>query len=281
MLSGCNEVMRNRFGVSACVALTLALTTVACSPSKDAASPSSPSSSSVPVSTTPPSPPGDLYRPPDPLQAGEPGTLIWAEKVEGLELNPPATVWRMLYHSRSEQDRDIAVSGFAVVPTAAPEGERGVYAWAHGTVGLGDECAPSHEVRDNLPPFGGQQIERGAVLVATDYEGVGTPGVPTFSGVAEGQAVLDSVRATTALPNVGSTGAVVVAGHSQGGPAALFAAEIAPSTRRTSIWSAWLRLLREANWSSWSTRWPTRRIRVSCSSALPDCARLIRILICR
>jgi pimeloyl-ACP methyl ester carboxylesterase len=134
----------------------------------------------------------------------------------------------MLYHSRSEQGGDIAVSGFAVVPTAAPNGKRGVFAWAHGTVGLGDECAPSHEIRDNLPPFGGQQVERGAVLVATDYEGVGTPGVPTFSGAAEGQAVLDGVRAAAALPNVGSIGAVVVAGHSQGGPAALFAAELAP-----------------------------------------------------
>ena len=134
----------------------------------------------------------------------------------------------MLYHSRSEQGRDIAVSGFAVVPSAAPTGERPVFAWAHGTVGLGDECAPSHEIRDNLPPFGGQQVDRGAVLVATDYEGVGTPGVPTLSGVAEGQAVLDGVRAASTLPNVGSIGAVVVAGHSQGGPAALFAAQIAP-----------------------------------------------------
>ncbi len=178
--------------------------------------------------TAPPSPDGDLYRPPDPLPAGAPGALIWAEKVEIPELNPPATVWRMLYHSRSEQGRDIAVSGFAVVPSAAPTGERPVFAWAHGTVGLGDECAPSHEIRDNLPPFGGQQVERGAVLVAADYEGMGTPGVPTFSGVAEGQAVLDGVRAASTLPNVGSIGAVVVAGHSQGGPAALFAAEIAP-----------------------------------------------------
>ena len=205
--------------------LTLA---VSCSASNDTASPSSSSSSSSPDATAPPSPDGDLYRPPDPLPAGAPGALIWAEKVEIPELNPPATVWRMLYHSRSEQGRDIAVSGFAVVPSAAPTGERPVFAWAHGTVGLGDECAPSHEIRDNLPPFGGQQIERGAVLVAADYEGMGTPGVPTFSGVAEGQAVLDGVRAASTLPNVGSIGAVVVAGHSQGGPAALFAAEIAP-----------------------------------------------------
>ena len=104
-----------------------------------------------------------------------------------------------------------------------------MYAWAHGTVGLGDQCAPSHDVRENLPPYGGQQLERGAVLVATDYEGLGTPGVPTSTvAVAEGHAVLDSIRAVAELPNVGPLGDVVLAGHSQGGRAALFAAEIAP-----------------------------------------------------
>ena len=170
---------------------------------------------------------GDLYEPPTPLEAAEPGTLIWAEKVD-LALNPPATVWRMLYHSRNGSDRDIAVSGFAVVPTAAATGARPIYAWAHGTAGLGDQCAPSRNVQDNLPPFGGQQIERGAVLVATDYEGLGTPGVPTQNdGVAEGRAVLDSVRAARELPNVGTIGDVVLAGHSQGGAAVLFASEMA------------------------------------------------------
>jgi pimeloyl-ACP methyl ester carboxylesterase len=220
-----NGVARNTFAVSACLVLTLA---ASCSSSKGTASPSSATSSTVPISTTPPTPDGDLYAPPDPLPYGAPGTLIWAEKVSFPDLHPPSTVWRMLYHSRSEQARDIAVSGFAIVPTAHPEGKRPVFAWAHGTVGLGDQCAPSRAVRDNLFPFGGYQADRGALLVATDYEGVGTPGVPTLSGVAEGQAVLDGVRAASALPNVGTIGAVVVAGHSQGGPAALFAAEIAP-----------------------------------------------------
>ena len=185
------------------------------------------SSAKAPRVTTPP---GNLYQPPKPLPAAPAGTLIWAKQVTGIPLHPPATVWRILYHSRSRDDHDIAVSGFALVPKAsAPAGGRPVYAWAHGTVGLGDQCAPSHAIRDNLPPYGGQQIERGAVDVATDYEGLGTPGVPTFSvGLAEGHAVLDSVRAVASLPNVGSLGDVILAGHSQGGRAALFAGEIAP-----------------------------------------------------
>ena len=178
-----------------------------------------------------PLPQGDLYEPPVPLEPAPAGTLIWAEKVTGIDdIQPPATVWRILYHSRSRDDRDIAVSGLAVVPSAkAPSEGRPVYAWAHGTVGLGDQCAPSREPRENLPPYGGMQVERGAVLVATDYEGLGTPGVPTSTvAAAEGHAVLDSIRAVADLPNVDALGDVVVAGHSQGGRAALIAAEIAP-----------------------------------------------------
>ena len=149
-----------------------------------------------------PSPHGDLYAPPDPLPVAPPGKLIWAKKFTGLTLNPPATIWRILYHSQSRTGHDIAVSGFAIVPTApAPDGDRPVYAWAHGTAGLGDQCAPSHKIRDNLPPFGGQQLDRGAVLVATDYEGLGTPGPPTGPvGVAEAHAVLDSIRAVAPSP---------------------------------------------------------------------------------
>jgi alpha-beta hydrolase superfamily lysophospholipase len=205
---------------------------VACS-STEEAEPTASSVADAEVTEDIASPPGDFYAPPDPLPDAPAGTLIWAEEVGGIDLNPPATVWRILYHSRSEQDQDIAVSGFALVPTApapAPEGDRAVYGWAHGTVGQGDQCAPSREVRDNLPPYGGQQVERGAVLVATDYEGVGTPGVPTTTdGVAEGHAVLDSVRAVSALPDVGPVGDVVLAGHSQGGVAVLFAGELAPT----------------------------------------------------
>jgi pimeloyl-ACP methyl ester carboxylesterase len=175
-------------------------------------------------------PPGDLYQPPNPLPHRPAGTLIWAEKVP-LPLNPPATVWRILYHSRSLSGRDIAVSGFAVVPTsAAPDGKRPVYAWAHGSAGQADRCALSHDLRMNLPPYGGQLVERGAALVATDYEGLGTPGEPTtYVGIAEGHAVLDSVRAAKELPGVGMLGPVVVAGHSQGGGAALWAAQLARS----------------------------------------------------
>lgn len=178
----------------------------------------------------PPPPRGDLYRPPSPLPKRAAGTLIWAQRVD-LPLNPPATVWRILYHSRSRTGNDIAVSGFAIVPaTAARGGRRAAYAWAHGSMGQADRCAPSRNLRDNLPPFGGLLVAHGVALVATDYQGLGTPGEPTtYDGIAEGHAILDSLRAIRQLPGVGALGPVVTAGQSQGGGAALWAAELAHS----------------------------------------------------
>ena len=181
-------------------------------------------------SAPPPAPPGNLYQPPRPLPKRPPGTLIWAQKVP-LPLNPPATVWRILYHSRSRTGADIAVSGFALIPdTAAGREGRQVYAWGHGSVGQADRCAPSRDVRDNLPPYGGPLVAHGVALVATDYQGLGTPGEPTvYDGIAEGHAILDSIRAIKQLPGVGTLGSAVIAGHSQGGGAALWAAELARS----------------------------------------------------
>jgi hypothetical protein len=128
----------------------------------------------------PPAPRGDLYQPPQPMTHRPAGTLIWAEKVP-LPLNPSATVWRILYHSRSLSDQHVAVSGFAIVLTsAAPHGRRPVSAWARGTAGQADRCAPSHDLRRNLPPYGGELVARGAALVATDYQGLGTLGEPTY-----------------------------------------------------------------------------------------------------
>jgi pimeloyl-ACP methyl ester carboxylesterase len=182
------------------------------------------------AATGPPSPKGTLYLPPKPLPKAAPGTLIWAERVAQPKLNPPATIWRILYHSRNRTGQDIAVSGLAIVPlTPVPAGgRRAIYAWAHGTVGQGDQCAPSRQIRDNLPVYGGYEVLQGIALVETDYEGLGTPGEPTYlEGISEGHAVLDSVRAAAQLPGVGPPGAVVIAGHSQGGGAALWAAQLA------------------------------------------------------
>jgi len=71
-------------------------------------------------------------------------------------------------------------------------------------------------------------LARGYVVVATDYEGLGDPGVhPYLVGVSEAYAVLDSVRAARELPAAHATDRFAVWGHSQGGHAALFTGQLA------------------------------------------------------
>ncbi|MGC0364185.1 pimeloyl-ACP methyl ester carboxylesterase [Rhodococcus sp. 27YEA15] len=105
----------------------------------------------------------------------------------------------------------------------APDGGWPVLAWAHGTVGMADEDAPSrsgvmYEIYRNL--FA-DWLRRGFVIVATDYAGLGTPGVhPYLNADVAAHNVVDSVRAVHELvPAVSDRWAV--AGQSQGGHAAL------------------------------------------------------------
>jgi acetyl esterase/lipase len=66
-------------------------------------------------------------------------------------------------------------------------------------------------------------LDRGYVVAATDYPGLGTVGPhPYLVGVSEGRAVLDSVRAARLLPGSGAGPQFAVWGHSQGGHAALY-----------------------------------------------------------
>ena len=79
-------------------------------------------------------------------------------------------------------------------------------AWAHGTTGIADVCAPSwrgNSERDK--EYLDAWLKSGFAVVATDYQGLGTPGVhPYLLWRPEGYSVLDSVRAegTAVLPDL-------------------------------------------------------------------------------
>ena len=67
------------------------------------------------------------------------------------------------------------------------------------------------------------------MVAATDYEGLGTPGLhPFLVGESEGRSVLDAARAARGL-KAGATGKVLAFGFSEGGTPALFAGELAAS----------------------------------------------------
>ena len=167
---------------------------------------------------------------PLPLPAGEPGEII---DVEELDLGEDYVGFRILYHSRSLRGDDIAVSGFVATPAGEPpDGGWPLVAFAHGTTGLADICAPSHEAEEIIAEDG--SYLEGYAIVATDYEGLGTPGLhPYIVGRSEARGVLDSVRAAHNVnvyegdhrPGISVTEEFVVWGHSQGGHAALHAGQ--------------------------------------------------------
>jgi alpha-beta hydrolase superfamily lysophospholipase len=207
---------------------------------------SSPRATSTPQApTSPKTVPDDVaatgipafYTPPNPLPAGAPGALIRTEKVTGVPGVPAnATVWRILFHSTSIYGQDIAESGYIVVPgTTPPPGGFPILSWAHGTTGFAGICAPSlftsqGGVGPYLLPGLSDYLKAGFVVAATDYEGLGTPGIhPYLLGASEGRGVLDAARAAQRLPGLHTSSTVMIYGHSQGGQAALFAGELAPT----------------------------------------------------
>ncbi len=161
--------------------------------------------------------------------AGAPGSIIRTEAVAGAPWGARAV--RMLYRSTGLTGESIAVSAVVVVPTKPPPADgRAIVAWAHPTTGVARKCAPSLLLDAVMPTIVGldAMVADGYAVVATDYPGLGTAGEhPYLVGLSEGRAVLDSVRAARALTHAGNRFAVW--GHSQGGHAALWTAELARS----------------------------------------------------
>jgi alpha-beta hydrolase superfamily lysophospholipase len=167
-----------------------------------------------------------FYELPDPLPAGDPGDIVRSEPITSTMLGTKA--WRVLYHSTDLDGTDILVSGVVVAPDSpAPDGGRPVVAWAHPTTGAAPRCAPSV----GLDPFDLIEglralISAGYVVAATDYPGMGADGPNSYLvGVSEGHSVLDAARAAQLLPEAGASADLLLWGHSQGGQAALFAAQ--------------------------------------------------------
>ena len=173
--------------------------------------------------------PGNLELP-QPLPDAPPGTLI---DVEPLGEFGEVSAYRILYHSLSRRGEDIAVSGYVLAPLDdAADTEWPVVAYAHGTTGMADQCAPSATVDSDLRSFGGeaglltQLAALGYVVVATDYEGLGTPGLhPYLVGESEARSILDSVRAVQRTEGLNVSDKFAVAGISQGGHAAIHAGQ--------------------------------------------------------
>ncbi|MGB2932128.1 MAG: alpha/beta fold hydrolase [Methyloceanibacter sp.] len=159
---------------------------------------------------------------------GKPGAIIAAAPLQGVGAGTKG--FRIKYRSTGLNGEPIVVSGMVFIPAgAAPAGGRDVIAWAHPTTGVVEPCAPSLKADPAKTIWGLENIlAAGFVVAATDYPGLGTPGIhPYLIGKSEGRAVLDSIRAARNLPDSGASGRFAVWGHSQGGHAVLYAGELA------------------------------------------------------
>ena len=165
----------------------------------------------------------------------QPGQMLRQEPLPDSQALPAASQsLRILYSSTDgvgNQAR-IAVSGTLYLPKGTmPAGGWPVLAWAHGTTGIADVCAPSwrgNADRDKV--YLDAWLSHGFAVVATDYQGLGTPGThPYLLWRPEGYSVLDSVRAALHGFSQQLRNQVILVGQSQGSGAALGATYLAPT----------------------------------------------------
>ena len=173
----------------------------------------------------------DFYRVPQAEIAGAAGTLLRAEPVP---LPPGASAaYRIVYRSRGVAGDAIAVSGLVALPPlveGAPE--RPIVSWGHDTTGIASDCAPSLASAQAFANIDGLHglLDKGFVVVATDYQGLGEGGEhPYLAGASEGHALIDAARAVRALPGAHAGNRYATWGFSQGGHASLFAGALARS----------------------------------------------------
>lgn len=163
----------------------------------------------------------------------------------GLDYKLPSTVQKIMYTSTTQKGEKVPVTGYVVEPTVAWKGKgpRPTVVVGRGTVGQGDQCAPSRNwPLDKQPdPIASQRAvaleglyewvfaNQGVRVVVTDYVGMGTDGVHTYMNrLDQAHAMIDAARAArnVAKESGEKFGKVAFYGHSQGGGASAAAIEV-------------------------------------------------------
>ena len=148
------------------------------------------------------------------------------------------TAYRVMFRSDGQAGQPTAEVAMVYIPDGvAPLGGWPLVVWAHGTSGVGDSCAPSKYPSlypDPWPQYGNEVarlVRQGYVVAAPDYEGLGTPGLHSYLQTdAQAFATIDAARAAREMgQQAGTTVSTrwAAIGHSQGGQAAVGAAEFA------------------------------------------------------
>ncbi|MGW0160327.1 alpha/beta hydrolase family protein [Mycobacterium sp. NPDC003323] len=156
-----------------------------------------------------------------------PGRLIQTVPLAPeLSLAGAGSAYRILYATTDQHDaRAVSTAAVFVPREPAPAGGYPVIAWAHGTVGLGDDCTPSAVPRTPRDDeYLSHWLNQGYAVVASDYAGLGTPGLMSYlNSVTTAHGVIDSVIAAHQMSLPLSPKWAIV-GQSQGGGAAVASA---------------------------------------------------------
>ncbi|MCU4337522.1 alpha/beta hydrolase family protein [Acinetobacter dispersus] len=136
----------------------------------------------------------------------------------------------MTYNMANVQGKTATATAMVLFPKATqPKDGYRVVVWEHGTVGVGDGCAPSKNViNPRFRILADTLLAAGYVVIAPDYEGLGTPGVhPYLNLSSEAKSALAAVKAAKDHYGTQLKGDWMSIGQSQGGHASLGTAEFA------------------------------------------------------
>lgn len=154
----------------------------------------------------------------------------------------PNEATKIMYTTTDANGNLVPVTGYVVEPTVPwrGKGPRPTLVVGRGTVGQGDQCAPSRNwPLDGQPdPVAADRAvnleglydfafsKYGVRVVVTDFIGMGTEGVHTYMNrLDQAHAMLDAARAVKILVGEDRFGKVGFYGHSQGGGASAAAIE--------------------------------------------------------
>lgn len=174
---------------------------------------------------------------PIPVAAEPAGSLLAEVPLDPrVGLSSAGAQYRIAYSTTNQHNQSVPGTGTVFLPRGeAPEGGWPVLAWAHGTVGLSDECTPSMNApsaRD--AEYLNHWLDQGYAIVASDYAGLGTTGFHSYlNGRVAAANVVDAVQAAHRMafgPVLSQQWAVI--GQSQGGGVALHVAHRATALSR-------------------------------------------------
>jgi len=138
----------------------------------------------------------------------------------------------MTYKMLGINNTEVQATALVFTPKGVvPTGGWPIVVWAHGTTGVADECAPSQQGLQGNQYFIQKLLAAGYAVVAPDYEGLGEPRGselhPFLNLKSEAFSITDAVVAANKYLGNKTEKRWAVVGHSQGGQAALGAAEYA------------------------------------------------------